>query len=489
MRSCIVLGVCLGVLLTGMASAAQDRFTGAVSQLWSDPGNWTLGAVPGASDKAQVVDNGVCVLDYDAGTITNVAIEGGGPGTLRLVDGAKLAVRDWSIIGYAGAPETPHLLEVLGGVYNANARLFVGFQGRGMLVVDYAGVVNLNAQELGIGEDAGGDGVVEVRGGSLNLLSTSARPLRFKAGANSKASMNFHGGVMTQTFSQARADVINTNVANGTIIAYDGEGTVIVEQVKDKLIVKGLHPLNPVPGDGDNITAGDLTLKWTLDAGKSADVWFGTSADLSAAELIVKTQAVTSATVKVDRKKRYYWAVDTYAPGAKDPNYGPVFDFYVDNLPPQVEAGDNIRTWLKNGSADVAIAGTVTDADPTTVRWTVSAFDPNDPNDPNALIPAADFKGSIPAVIANADKTAATVTLSALGTYQLKLEANDGEYAGSDTVTISVYGNSCEAAQSVPDYRPIPGDLNGDCRVNDADLAILQAHWLECDALDCNGQP
>ncbi len=301
--------------------------------------------------------------------------------------------------------------------------------------------------------------------------------------------MNFHGGVMTQAYSDARANMINTNIANGTIIAYDGEGTVIVEKVKDNLVVKGLHPLNPVPGDGDNITAGDLTLNWTLAAGTLVDVWFGTSADLSAAELIVTKKAATSATVKVDRKKRYYWAVDTYAAGAKDPNYGPIFDFYVDNLPPVVEAGDNARAWLNNGSVNVAIAGTVTDADPTTTRWTVSAFDPNDPNDPNELIPAADFKGSIPAVIANADKTAATVTLSALGTYQLKLEANDGEYAGSDTVTISVFSSSCEAAKSVPDYQPLPGDINGDCRVNDEDLTLLQAHWLECNALDCNSLP
>ena len=28
--------------------------------------------------------------------------------------------------------------------------------------------------------------------------------------------------------------------------------------------------------------------------------------------------------------------------------------------------------------------------------------------------------------------------------------------------------------------------LNGDCVVNDGDLAILQAHRLECNALDCN---
>jgi len=465
-RSRIVLSVCIGLLLTGTAFAAQDRFTGAVSQLWSDPGNWTLGVLPGVNDKAQVVDGGFCILDYDAGTITNMAIEGGGTGHLRLVDGAKLAVRDWSIIAYAGAPAEPHLLEVLGGVYNANARMFVGFQGRGMLVIDYAGVVNLNAQELGIGEDAGGDGVVEIRGGSLNLLSTSGLPLRFRAGANSKASMNFHGGVMTQAFSQARADVVNTNIANGTIIAYDGEGTVVVETVAGKLIVKGLHPLKPVPADGDNILAGDLTLSWTVEAGTLVDVWFGTSADLTAAELIVKKQAATSVVVKVNRKQRYYWAVDTYAPGATEPKYGPIFDFYVDNLPPEVEAGNNVTTWLDNGTAVVTMSATVKDSDPTTSMWTVVA-------EPNT--------GAT--VIADPTRLDTTVTLIRIGAYVLQIKATDGEYTGSDTMTINVYADNCEAAKSLANYVPLAGDVNNDCMVDFRDLALLASSWLENNAL------
>lgn len=47
-------------------------------------------------------------------------------------------------------------------------------------------------------------------------------------------------------------------------------------------------------------------------------------------------------------------------------------------------------------------------------------------------------------------------------------------------------GASCEAGQSLPDVRLLPGDLNGDCIVNDLDPDILQAHSLECNALDCN---
>jgi len=65
----------------------------------------------------------------------------------------------------------------------------------------------------------------------------------------------------------------------------------------------------------------------------------------------------------------------------------------------------------------------------------------------------------------------------------LQLEAFDGEYTASDTVTINVYNDSCEAAKSLPDYEPVPGDINGDCIVDDLDLAILQENWLKDNSL------
>ena len=94
----------------------------------------------------------------------------------------------------------------------------------------------------------------------------------------------------------------------------------------------------------------------------------------------------------------------------------------------------------------------------------------NDPNNPDAMITDQ-----------SAEDT--SITLSALGEYVLQLEAFDGEYTGSDTVMINVYNDGCEAAQSLPDYVPFPGDLNGDCRVDDLDLAILEEDWLEDNSL------
>ncbi len=491
MKSRMVLCICISLLFTGLLSA-DTRFTGAIDDLWSDADNWNNG-LPDQDDKVQVQGDMMCVLDYDAGTIKHTALEGGATAHLRLIDGAQVAVRDWSIIGYAGAPEDPHFLEVLGGVYNADARMFIGFLGHGKLVVDHGGIVNLNAQELGIGENENGNGTVLLQGGALNLKSNSGLPLRIRAGKDSSASIDFSGGVMTQAWSEAREAYVNDHIADGTITAYDGVGTVVVASIDDDddaetvdtLVVRGLHPLNPMPLDGGNVLPGAATLNWTLPdpcvPGQSVpvDVYF--TDDLQAltsfinpdAIRIVSNQNATSASIQVQPNKRYYWAVDTYQGTDNDPVWGPIFEFTAGNEAPAVKAIDDVATWLDNGSLEVPIGGTVTDVDATTVTWTVVT----EPNEGTA-------------VIANADQIDTTVTLTALGTYELQLEADDGELKGADILTINVFENSCLAAQSLSSYVPLVGDLDQDCDVDQDDMDLLMENWLKCVALgecDPNG--
>jgi len=190
-----------------------------------------------------------------------------------------------------------------------------------------------------------------------------------------------------------------------------------------------------------------------------------------AAIQVVSKQNVTSVVVQTQPKTQYYWAVDTYIGDPNDPIWGPTFSFFADNLPPEVDAGKDVVTWLADGVRTVNLDATVTDDGlliPYT-EWTVVS-EPNDPNSPDAVITDP-----------SAEDT--SITLSAVGEYVLQLEAFDGEYTTSETVTINVYNDGCEAAQSLPDYEPVPGDLNGDCIVDDLDLAILQENWLKDNSL------
>ena len=469
MKSRIILSLVFSLLLAGSLFAANNIFTGAINNLWSNPNNWSEGRVPDASDTARIQNGVFCVVDYAAPPIEHINIRTGG-NVLQLVDGAHLVSNDWAVISLnGGTPDNRDVMEILGGVFDCHSHFRVADDGAALLVIDYDGVFNLHDVEFRVGHDTGGDGIVELRGGSLNLLDgANALPLVFRNGTNSKAQVDFSGGVMTQGYSDERLAFVNDHIADGTITAYDGAGTVLVETVGDQLIVKGLHPRNPVPEDGGSVVPGNITLSWTVDEGTPVDVWFGTWPGLGGAELIVAKQVVTSVAVTADPKQRYYWAVDTYAPGAADPNWGQVFDFSVDNQAPIVVAADDVATWLDNASREVAIAAAVTDLDPTTVLWTVIS----EPNEATA-------------VIANSAQTETTVTLSALGTYVLQLEADDGEYKSADTLTIDVFSDHCEAAKSLPGWIAIPGDINLDCVVDQLDMDILIEQWLECNGLDC----
>ncbi len=274
-------------------------------------------------------------------------------------------------------------------------------------------------------------------------------------------------------------------IAERIITAYDGAGEVLVDttSVAGRIVVKGLHPFEPASVDGGRLSAGAAELMWTLpdpcQCGKPVlvDVYFGTSPDFPVGgsvetPQIVKQKSVSSMVVQTKPKMRYYWAIDTYYGNAKDPVFGPIFSFVADNLVPTVKAGDDDVAGLKDGSAKVTLNASVTDdgfLQPYTAQWSVVSK-------PNQGM----------AVLTNPKAPNTVVTLKATGQYELRLEANDGECTGSDTVRISVFANSCEAAKSLPGYQPLPGDLNGDCVVNDADPAILQSNWLKCSALDCN---
>ncbi|UCC98875.1 MAG: hypothetical protein JSW66_03085, partial [Phycisphaerales bacterium] len=115
----------------------------------------------------------------------------------------------------------------------------------------------------------------------------------------------------------------------------------------------------------------------------------------------------------------------------------------------------------------LALAGTVEDDGkpaPYTVQWKVTA-------QPEG--------STVELTPASADTESLSVVCSSVGDYVLELAADDSSDVGTDTITIHVFENACEAAKSLPDYVPLVGDLNEDCRVDDLDLALLEENWLK----------
>jgi len=347
------------------------------------------------------------------------------------VDGGTLAVDGWIALGRNAGGEAT--LNMISGTTTAN---------------------DLNIAEVG------SLATLNMTGGNITLRGT------LRVGRSGPGHANLAGGIITTNDFNMGLDtggvgtmnitagrlIINGDklslvqgyIDNGWITAYSGNGTLPLDYdvTEDKTTLKAVHMLDPNPVDGGLALPGEVELSWTLPdpcvPGQPVlvDVYFTDNLQSieqftdPAAIQVVSKQNVTSVVVQTQLKTRYYWAVDTYIGDPSDPLMGPIFSFLADNAPPSVNAGPDISTILQDGTRTGPLNGIVTDdgaIQPYTVMWSVL----EQPSDADPTLPGA--------VIADPTAEQTMVTVSAEGTYVLQLEAYDGEYTGSDTMTINVH--------------------------------------------------
>ncbi len=460
--------------LVGDVQAANVYWMDAgPDHLWSTPLNWDTGTLPTSAENVRVnmVPGPTIANEGAVGFEVKVGYSGL-TGDLT-VDGGTLTIT--GTFGLGTSKDSNGTLNMISGTVTVGSTIYVGQYGA--CTVNMTGGT-ITAKSLGIATKATGSiGDVNLDGGIITI-----RNLEMRSQAGAVGTMDVGAGTLILDGNDL--STVQGYIDNGWITAYDGNGTLQLDYDvtnEGKTTLKATHMLNPNPADGGTVGPGEVELSWTLPdpcvPGQpvSVDVYFTDNLQSleqfsnPAAIRFVSNQNVTSVVVQTQPKTRYYWAVDTYIGDPNDPVFGPIFSFIADNLPPRVDAGADAVTWLADVVRTKNLDATVTDDEAYTVQWTVVS-EPNDPNSPEAMItdPIAEDT---------------SITLSALGEYVLQLEAFDGEYTSSDTVMINVYNDGCEAAQSLPDYEPFPGDLNGDCIVDDLDLAILQEDWLKDNSL------
>jgi hypothetical protein len=450
------------------ASALIFWDEGGYDQLWSTPTNWSTDTIPTSIAPVSIDDpeNTHCEIEDGIIAVCETLRVGNGGATTNLdISGGSLTAAG----AYVGVDSVSGhgILNMSGGLFSTGS-LQIGWAGTGTLNMT-GGIIKLNDNLVVPGRT--GKGTVNLLGGTIK-----ASELRL---TSELGSMNITTGTLILDGNDI--EKVQTFIADGWITTYKGQGKFnldynVTNEGKTTLSATAL--LDPIPADGATVAPGELELGWTLPdpcvAGEPVlvDVYFTDDLKLlqeftdPAAIQIVSKQNVASIVVQTQSKTRYYWAVDSYVGSEADPVYGPIFSFTVDNLPPRVDAGADIATWLQDGTKTGNLDATVTDEEACFLQWSVVS----EPNEGAAVIEDG-----------NSEDT--SVTLSAVGEYVLQLLAFDGEYMGSDTVTINVYNDSCEAAQSLPDYVPIVGDLNGDCKVDDLDLALLEENWLKDSSL------
>ena len=463
-----LLSFVLVLSLMGDVQAAEWTDGGA-DHLWSTPQNWDIGTLPTRTDRVHIRSlPGPTVVNE--GAESNTLPIGSDAGAALTVDGGTLTVYNWVPIP-DGVGRKGTLNVISGSMTVVGDDISVGREGEGTLNIT-GGTITVG--NLRIGDRAAGTGHVNLDGGTIIINSN----LRMRIEAGSVGTMDVQAG--TLIIDGDSLSTVQGFIDNGWITAYDGNGTLQLDYNvtnEGQTTLTAVHNLNPNPADGGSIAPGEVELGWTMPDSLvpgepvSVDVYF--TDDLEALQMftdpaaiqIVSNQNVTSVVVQTQPKTQYYWAIDTYVGDPNDPIFGPIFSFVVDNLPPKVDAGADVVTWLEAGTRAGNLDATVTDNDAYTVQWTVVS-EPDDPNNSDAVITDPSSEDTM-------------ITLSAVGEYVLQLEASDGEYTGSDTVTINVYIDGCEAAKSLPDYVPLPGDINGDCIFDQLDLDILNEDWLK----------
>jgi hypothetical protein len=332
--------------------------------------------------------------------------------------------------------EVAGALTVRGGTLEVLGALNCGFKGPGTVnMID--GILTVPGT-LKIARDPGAIGHINLDGGTIFANSFI---MREKEGA--VGTMNVAGGMLAVNGEEI--PLIQGYIDNGWITSYEGYGTLNLDYDvtnPGQTTLTAVHNLNPYPANPAIVTPGEVELSWTLpdpcvpDQHVLVDVYF--TDDWAAlysftdpdAIRIVSQENVSSVTVQTELKTQYYWAVDTYIGSDNDPVFGPIFSFLADNAPPFVNAGPDISTFLQDGTRTGPVIGIVTDdgeIQPYTVTWSVV----EQPSDADPALPSA--------VIADPTAEQTTVTVSAEGAYILQLEANDGEYTTSDTMTINVH--------------------------------------------------
>jgi len=406
----VILVSVLGLVGSVSADVTFNDSTG--DHLWSTPGNWSTGALPTLND----------------GYVRIFAV----PGANVMAD--ESYVVNGIHLGNTG--DVAGELTLQGGTLEVLGALNCGFKGPG--TINMADGTLLIPGTLKIGRDSGAVGHINLNGGTI-----TANNFLMREKEGSVGTIDVRGGMLTTDGNDI--SLIQGYIDNGWITAYDGNGTLNLEyNVANPGLttLTAVHKLNPSPANRAIAKPGTVELSWTLPdpctPGQPVfvDVYFTDDFDAlwnftdPEAIKVVSRQNVSSVVVQTKTKTRYFWAVDTYVGSANDPVFGPIFSFLADNAPPFVNAGPDISTFLQDGTRTGPVSGIVTDdgaIQPYTVTWSVV----QQPSDADPTIPSA--------VIADPAALQTTVTVSAEGVYVLQLEADDGEYTSSDTMTINVH--------------------------------------------------
>jgi hypothetical protein len=471
MRKLTIIWACFVIAGLSPSVFAYIQWSGSpIDTNWNNPENWNGGVLP-TDDKAGVKSEpvGPIIVEGDVAVCLQLTLGGTNGGTIRVAGGVFNVTNNSAIMGNA-AGENGTLI-VNSGEFIAGGNFYVGLAGDAIAYFD-GGTASVGSV-FGIGERSTSTATVYL-GASVITCET----FRMDDRGGATVLMDIANGTLIVDGDESAK--IQTYIDNGWIIAFADDSTLEMDydvRNEGKTTLTAVHPLGINPVNGQNVEVDLVALTWNLPeptqagAAITCDVYFGTELNPSSPDYdyakVITNEALESYEVTLEPGKIYYWKVDVFENGELIFDAQVPSNFNTGNVVPKVIAGGDITAWLIDGKAELELAGAVEDDGepaPYTVKWTVTS-------QPEG--------STVEFTPASADSESLSVVCSGLGDYVLELAANDSSDTGTDTITIHVFENACEATKSLPDYVPLVGDLNEDCQVDDIDLAMLEENWLK----------
>jgi len=304
--------------LTGSASAADLIWDNNSNDgLWRTAINWSLDRVPENTlpnvDKAKI--NSTPGPLIDSGTAAKAAYIACGDGGIigaigeLHMTGGTLDITSpydsWTILGYGASDVGTFTID--GGTVTTSNRFFVGFGGTGTLNMN-GGTLNIGGT-FGINYNTTGRGYVYLNGGTIN--QTGGEGLIMKSPPpDPNCLLDIAGG--TLIINGDKESLVNDYMTNGWIIAYGGAGTVSVDYVSGKTIVRAyiesIKAQIPVPLNNATDGTPYTDLRWIAGSGAiSHKVYFGAT---SPGTFRGNQTETTFDPGQLALNTTYYWRID-----------------------------------------------------------------------------------------------------------------------------------------------------------------------------------
>ena len=326
--TCIVTVIFVVGLVGNVTVVRATDWTGEAGDGdWMNPANWSP-ILPEAGERVDI-ENGTPLVwpTLDGGNVScgqvRIAYVENSIGELTVTGGATLNISDELRLGRKpSTPQTEGYLYISGtdtSIYVADL-IECGRYGKGTINMS-GGYLHSDAQ-LRMAHRDGSSGTVYLRGGTIDLAADPA--ITVTDGGDESTGLIDISGDGKFTLAGNQVSLIETLINSGIMIAYGGEGTVLVTyegNVTTVVAIGGPRSSEPDPVDEKMDVPRDAVLSWKpgTDAVKH-DVYFGTVfEDVEQASTTVDPGSVYKGSVNINMytvaerlelSETYYWRVD-----------------------------------------------------------------------------------------------------------------------------------------------------------------------------------